>query len=109
MITLNKLFRYLELTNAFKMMRNIFFILLVFAFFGCTQPTPPKPPENLIEVGDLEEIPELSEEEQEEDRDWIADYDLRKKQLQDLGLEDSKQKIAVIEQKTKIIESKSAL
>ena len=109
MITLNKLFRYLELTNAFKMMRNIFFILLVVAFFGCTQPTPPKPPENLIEVGDLEEIPELSEEEQEEDRDWIADYDLRKKQLQDLGLEDSKQKIAVIEQKKKIIESKSAL
>ncbi len=109
MITLNKLFRYLELTNAFKMMRNIFFILLVVAFFGCIPPTPPTPPENLIEVGDLEEIPELSEEEQEEDRDWIADYDLRKKQLQDLGLEDSKQKIAVIEQKKKIIESKSAL
>ena len=109
MITLNKLFRYLELTSAFKMMRNIFFILLVVVLFGCTQPTSPKPPEHLIEVGDLEEIPELSEEEQEEDRDWIADYDLRKKQLQDLGLEDSKQKIAVIEQKKKIIESKSAL
>ena len=109
MFTLNKLFQYLELTSAFKVMRNIFFILLVIAFFGCTQPTPPKPPENLIEVGDLEEIPELSEEEQEEDREWIADYDLRKKQLQDLGLEDSKQKIAVIEQKTKVIESKSAL
>ena len=101
MITLNKLFQYLELTSAFKMMRNIFLILLVVAFFGCTHPTPPKPPEHLIEVGELEEIPELSEEEQEEDRDWVTDYELRKKQLKDLGAEDSKQKKAVIEQNRK--------
>jgi hypothetical protein len=96
-------------TKAIIVNRISFLIISSIVFYSCSQPTTLKAPKNLIEVGELEEIPELSEEDLEEDGDWVADYEKRKKQLNDLGAEDTKQKTFVMEQKSKVIESKSAL